>query len=208
MFQLLILRESVKKSDKKVQYLKTHLSNLIASNHSIEANLDKLEQNVSDIDAKISAATKIHAVKKQELKDFENARTNTLRKQWNDFLSKTGSYANNFSQWITEYSKDVLTKDIEDHQKECKKVLNELTILKQEVDDMREKCGMNCIEANVDVGDVPNLDSIISNIKLNNGKLIQNVRSMEDTLNKTQKKLKQCQIAVNEYKMKEKTNLY
>jgi len=62
-------------------------------------------------------------------------------------------------------SKDVLTKDIEDHQKECKKVLNELTILKQEVDDMKEKCGMNCIEANVDVGDLPNLDSIISNIK-------------------------------------------
>lgn len=62
-------------------------------------------------------------------------------------------------------SKDVLTKNIEDHQKECKKVLNELTILKQEVGDMREKCGMNCIEANVDVGDVPNLDSIISNIK-------------------------------------------
>lgn len=62
-------------------------------------------------------------------------------------------------------SKDVLTKDIEDHQKECKKVLNELTILKQEVDDMKEKCGMNCIEANVDVGYLPNLDSIISNIK-------------------------------------------
>jgi len=82
MFQLLILRESVKKSDKKVQYLKKHLSNLVESNHSIEANLDKLEQNVSNIDAKISAATKIHAVKKQELKDFESARTNTLRKQW------------------------------------------------------------------------------------------------------------------------------
>lgn len=82
MFQLFVLRESVKKSDKKIQYLKKQLSNLIESNHSIQANLDKLEQNVFDIDAKISAATKTHAVKKQELKDFENARTNTLRKQW------------------------------------------------------------------------------------------------------------------------------
>lgn len=62
-------------------------------------------------------------------------------------------------------SKDVLMKDIEDHQKECTKVLDELTILKQEVDDMRKKCNMNCIEANADVGDLPNLDSVISNIK-------------------------------------------
>lgn len=62
-------------------------------------------------------------------------------------------------------SKNFLMKDIEDHRKECKTVLDELIILKQEVDDMREKCDMNCIEANTDVGNLPNLDSVISNIK-------------------------------------------
>lgn len=82
MFQLVILRESVKKSDRKIEYLKKHMSNLVESNHSIETNLDKIEQNVSNLNVKISAATKIYVEKKQELKDLESARTNILRKQW------------------------------------------------------------------------------------------------------------------------------
>lgn len=82
MFQLVTLRKSVKNSDRKVQCLKKYMSNLIESNRNIETNLEKLEKNVFDIDAKITAATKIHDVKKQELKDLENTRANTLRKQW------------------------------------------------------------------------------------------------------------------------------
>ncbi|XP_050454074.1 uncharacterized protein LOC126852863 [Cataglyphis hispanica] len=203
--QLVTLRKSVKNSDRKVQCLKKYMSNLIESNRNIETNLEKLEENVFDIDAKITAATKIHDVKKQELKDLENTRANTLRKQWDDSLSKIGNYANDFSQWITEYSKDVLMKDIEDHQKECKKVAHEFAFLKKEVDDMRKKYDLNCIEANVDIDDLPNLDTVISNIKSSNNKLIHKTRSMEDKLNKIQKKLKQCKIAVNEYKMKENT---
>lgn len=82
MFQFVTLKESVKNTDRKVQYLKKHMSNLVDSNRNIEANLEKLEQNVFDIDTKISAATKIHDVKKQELKNLESARAYTLRKQW------------------------------------------------------------------------------------------------------------------------------
>lgn len=57
-------------------------------------------------------------------------------------------------------------KNIEDHQKECKKTGNELAILKQEVDDMIKKYDLNYIEANTDdVDDLQNLDSVISDIK-------------------------------------------
>ncbi|XP_029679018.1 protein MLP1-like isoform X3 [Formica exsecta] len=158
--QFVTLKESVKNSDRKVQYLKKHMSNLVDSNRNIEANLEKLEQNVFDIDTKISAATKIYDVKKQELKNLESARAYTLRKQWDDSLSKIGNYANDFSQWITEYSRNILMKDIEDHQKECKKVAHEFAFLKEEVDDMRKKYNLNCIEVNVDVDDLPNFDTV------------------------------------------------
>jgi len=58
------------------------MSKLLESNNNIEANYVKLVQKVSDIDAKISANTKIHIAKKQELKDFQNARANMSHKQW------------------------------------------------------------------------------------------------------------------------------
>lgn len=58
-----------------------------------------------------------------------------------------------------------MRKDIEDHQKECKKVSDELSILKEEVDNMIRKNNLNYIEANVDIDDLPNFDSVISNIK-------------------------------------------
>jgi hypothetical protein len=58
------------------------MSKLLESNNNIEANYVKLVRKVSDIDAKISANTKIHAANKQELKDLQNARANMSHKQW------------------------------------------------------------------------------------------------------------------------------
>ncbi|KMQ93326.1 hypothetical protein RF55_6576 [Lasius niger] len=166
MFQFITLRKAAKTSDEKVEKLKKHMSNLVESNCNIEANLNKLEQNAFDIDAKITTATKIQVEKKQELTDLQNARANTLHKQWSNCLSEVGNYASDFSKWITEYSNDVLMKNIEDHQEECKKTGNELAILKQEVDDMIKKYDLNYIETNIDdVDDLQNLDSVISDIK-------------------------------------------
>lgn len=82
MFQFVTLRDSAKMYDRKVQRLKKHMSNLVENNHSVERNLDKLEQTVIDIDAKIMTTTKIHVEKKEELVDLQSARSNILRKQW------------------------------------------------------------------------------------------------------------------------------
>lgn len=56
-------------------------------------------------------------------------------------------------------------KEIESHQDECRKVGEELAILKQELDDMKEECDSDYIEANVDDNDLSNLNRIISDIK-------------------------------------------
>ncbi|XP_072762837.1 uncharacterized protein [Anoplolepis gracilipes] len=151
--QFITLKHSVENSNRKVQYFKKEMSNLVESNRNIETNLNKLEKDVFDIEAKIEMTRKSHNEKKQELKDLESVKMNILRKQWNGCLSKIGNYSNDFCQWITKYSRDILMKDIENHQRECSKVGNELAILKQEVDDMRKKCGLNCTEINVDVDD-------------------------------------------------------
>lgn len=55
--------------------------------------------------------------------------------------------------------------EIESHQKECKKVGEELAILKQELDDMKGECDSDYIEANVDINYLPDLNNIISDIK-------------------------------------------
>jgi len=59
----------------------------------------------------------------------------------------------------------VLLKDIENHREECVKVGDELTVLKQELNDMRKKCDSDHIRANVDVNDLANLDGVISDTK-------------------------------------------
>ncbi|KAH0947279.1 hypothetical protein HN011_011476 [Eciton burchellii] len=201
--QFVTLRKLVEKSNREVRYWRNQMSKLLESNNNIEANYVKLVRKVSDIDAKISANTKIHAANKQELKDLQNARANMSHKQWNDCLSETGNYANYFSQWITEYSRDVLLKEIENHREECAKVGEELTVLKQELNDMRKKCDSDYIRANVD-DDLANLDGVISGTKLGNNNLMHNIRLTEDTLNKIQTKIKQSKIAINKYKIKEK----
>lgn len=56
-------------------------------------------------------------------------------------------------------------KDIESNQKECRKVGEELTILKQELDAMKRDCDSDYVEANVDDNDLSNLNNIISDIR-------------------------------------------
>jgi len=58
----------------------------------------------------------------------------------------------------------VLLKEIENHREECAKVGEELTVLKQELNDMRKKCDSDYIRANVD-DDLANLDGVISGTK-------------------------------------------
>lgn len=155
--QFVTLRDSAEICDRKVQKLKKHMSNLIENNYGIERNLDKLEHNVIDIDTKMMRTEKIHVEKKEELMDLQNARSNILCKKWNNCLSKIGNYVNSFCQWITEYSRDILEKDIENHQKECEKTRDELSIFKQEVEETIRKCDLNYIETNMD--DLQNFDS-------------------------------------------------
>ncbi|XP_029157411.1 uncharacterized protein LOC114929874 isoform X2 [Nylanderia fulva] len=158
--QFATLRDSIKMFDRQAQRLNKHTLNLVESNHNIERNVDKLEQNMVKHDAKIMTTAKLHVEKKQELMDLQNAKANISHKEWDNCLSKIGKYADSFSQWITEYSRDTLMKHIEGYQKECKKVSDELTILKREVDDAIRKYDLNYIEANVDVDDLPSFDSV------------------------------------------------
>jgi len=62
-------------------------------------------------------------------------------------------------------SRDVLMNEIKSHQKECRKVGEELAILKQELDDMKGECDLDYVEVNVDDNDLSNLDSIIYDVK-------------------------------------------
>lgn len=62
-------------------------------------------------------------------------------------------------------SRNVLMNEIESHQKECRKVGEELAILKQELDDMKGECDLDYVEVNVDDNDLSNLDSIIYDVK-------------------------------------------
>ncbi|XP_012235616.1 uncharacterized protein [Linepithema humile] len=194
--------------NKKIEYSRNQMSKLLGSNCNIEMNCNKLAQKITDMDAKISENTTIHITKKQEMKDFQNIRANLSHKQWDNCLSEIGNYANNFSQWITDYSREVLMKDIRDHQEECKKIGEELTILKKELDDMRAECDSDYIVANVDVNDLPSINGVISDIKPSNNNLMDAVRSTENTLNKIQKKIKQRKIAVNEYETKDKSSKF
>ncbi|XP_071572683.1 uncharacterized protein [Temnothorax nylanderi] len=206
--QFMMLRKSIEKSNKEIQYWRNQKSKLLESNCNIETNFDKLSRQVSDIEEKILENTKIHVSKKQELRDLQSARTNMSHTQWNDCLSGIESYANDFSQWITNYSGHVLMKEIESHEKECRKVGEELAILKQELEAMTEECDLNYIEANVDDNDLSNLNNIISDVKSNNNNLVKKIRLEEDTLNKIQNKIKQSKIVLNESKTKEKTNAF
>jgi len=56
-------------------------------------------------------------------------------------------------------------KELESHQRECRKVGEELASLKRELDDMKEECNSDYIEANVDDNDLSNLNDIISDVK-------------------------------------------
>lgn len=55
--------------------------------------------------------------------------------------------------------------EIESHQKECRKVGEELAILKQKLDNMKGECDLDYIEANVDDNELSNLDSVIYDVK-------------------------------------------
>ncbi|XP_071638623.1 uncharacterized protein [Temnothorax longispinosus] len=205
--QFMTLRKSIEKSNKEIQYWRNQKSKLLESNCNIKTNFDKLSQQVSDIEENILENTKIHVSKKQELRDLQSARTNMSHKQWNDCLSGIESYANDFSQWITNYSGHVLMKEIESHDKECRKVGEELAILKRELEAMIEECDLNYIEANVDDNDLS--INIISDVKSNNNNLVKKIRLEKDTLNKIQNKIKQSKIVIlNKSKTKEKTNVF
>jgi len=56
-------------------------------------------------------------------------------------------------------------KELESHQRECRKVGEELVSLKRELDDMKGECNSDYIEANVDDNDLLNLNDIISDVK-------------------------------------------
>lgn len=56
-------------------------------------------------------------------------------------------------------------KEIESHQQECRNVAEELAILKQELNDMKEECDSDYVEVNVDDNNLSNLNSIIFNVK-------------------------------------------
>ena len=81
-FQFTTLRKLKDKSDKEIQYWKNQKSKLLESNNSIGMNFDKLTQNVSDLEEKVSENTGIYNAKKQELEDLQIARANMLHKQW------------------------------------------------------------------------------------------------------------------------------
>jgi len=56
-------------------------------------------------------------------------------------------------------------KELDSHQKECRKVGEELASLKRELDDMKGECNSDYIEANVDDNELSNLNDIISEVK-------------------------------------------
>ncbi|XP_011338513.1 uncharacterized protein LOC105280040 [Ooceraea biroi] len=207
MKQLVELRKSVEKSDKEACYWRNKVSQLLESNGNIEENYGKLIQEVSDIDTEISANAKIQAEKKQELRDFQSARATTSHKQWDDCLSEAGNYANHFSQWITEYSRSVLLKDIGNHREECRKVGDELMHLQRELNDMRREGDSDYIRANVDIDDLVNLDGVMSDVKSGNNNLMHAIRLKEDTLHKVQAKIERGKLAVNKYKTGEKNKI-
>jgi len=81
-FQFTTLRKLKDKSDKEIQYWKNQKSKLLESNNSIGMNFNKLTQNVSNLEEKVSENTGIYNAKKQELEDLQIARANMLHKQW------------------------------------------------------------------------------------------------------------------------------
>ncbi|RLU15190.1 hypothetical protein DMN91_012184 [Ooceraea biroi] len=124
-----------------------------------------------------------------------------------DCLSEAGNYANHFSQWITEYSRSVLLKDIGNHREECRKVGDELMHLQRELNDMRREGDSDYIRANVDIDDLVNLDGVMSDVKSGNNNLMHAIRLKEDTLHKVQAKIERGKLAVNKYKTGEKNKI-
>ncbi|XP_012058152.1 PREDICTED: uncharacterized protein LOC105621296 [Atta cephalotes] len=192
--QFTTLRKLKDKSDKEIQYWKNQKSKLLESNNSIGMNFDKLTQNVSDLEEKVSENTRIYNAKKQELEDLQIARANMLHKQWNNCLSETKRYVDNFCQWIN-YSKDNLMKELSNHQKECEKVRTELEGLKQNVENMIRECDADYTKANDD--DLSNLNGAIFDIRSINNDLTNNIKVEEDGLNKIQNKIKQCTVKLH-----------
>ncbi|KYQ50489.1 hypothetical protein ALC60_10389 [Trachymyrmex zeteki] len=190
------LRKSMENSNKEIRYWQNQKAKLLESNSSIEMNFDKLTQSVSDLEEKIVKNTEIYNAKKQELKELQIARTNMLHKQWNNCLSETGSYVDNFCQWMN-YSRDNLMKEFNSHQKECGKVRTELESLKQNVKNMMRECDADYTEANVDNDDLSNLNGAISDIRSINNDLTRNIKVEEDRLNKIQNKIKQCKVKLH-----------
>lgn len=58
-----------------------------------------------------------------------------------------------------------MTKDIENYHEECKKVNDDLGILKQELNDMKRKHDLDYVEANMDIEDLSNFNTVISDIR-------------------------------------------
>ncbi|EFN79026.1 hypothetical protein EAI_04288 [Harpegnathos saltator] len=202
------LKKSVEDSNQVVKYWTDETSKLLESNGNIETNHDKLMMKISEIDKQISEITNIHATKEQELENLQNARTNLSHKLWNDCLSEVGKYADNFCQWIKEYSNNVLMKDIENFHKECEEVETDLVNLKQELNDMQRKHNSDYVEANTGIKDLSNLNTVITDIRRSNNNLMHTIRLTEVSLNKIEKKIEQNKIAINECKAKENTNMF
>ncbi|XP_014473926.1 PREDICTED: uncharacterized protein LOC106744048 [Dinoponera quadriceps] len=202
--EFMMLRKSVENSNEKVEHWTNQTSKLLESNSNIDTAYEKLMMKVSDIDEQMSETMRIRSIKKQELEDLQKAREGLSHKKWGECLSEVGNYADNFCRWITEYSNDVLMKDIKDYHEECNKVSNDLAILKQEVNDMQGKHDADNVEANMDLS---NLDTIISDLRRGNNNLTHTVRSTENSLKKIQNKIKKCKVILNGYKEKEDTDI-
>lgn len=76
------LRKSIEKLNKKIECRQNQSSKLFRSNNNIELIRDKLQREITDIEAKVSLNKMIDTTKKQEVKDFQNARANMSQKLW------------------------------------------------------------------------------------------------------------------------------
>lgn len=56
-------------------------------------------------------------------------------------------------------------KDVENYRDDCKKVGDELAVLQQELNDMKREYDSDYIEANMDINDLSNLNTVMPDIK-------------------------------------------
>ncbi|KAG7209544.1 hypothetical protein KM043_015624 [Ampulex compressa] len=217
--QFIELKMAISKSNELLHYWGDQMSGLSISNCAKEIKYEELQKKESQMRAVILQMVELEEQNEQELRRLHEERIKEEFEKWEQTQRSIASLAKNFVNAQMEYSIENLTKDIERYHEKSKEVSQELTIVQAELMEMESKYGMTYLMTDVDTEGVSKISAAITDIRqvtkryriafsLHNENQLQQIKSIERTLEKVLNEKLQSKIVLEEYKNEEKTQRY